>query len=311
MSRLITFGCSFTSYHWPTYADYIGLHFDSHFNYANTGSGNKRIFNLVTRHLGSITKDDFVIIQWSGIERDDKILPETHDLKNTYTKERFNSTEWYSNGSVYELNGLFNENYKKNYFSLVEQYEMLISYSWSLKFALDHIGCRYKFIFMLNPFIRHDTQNLLGEPLGVYYNKVDIRQEHIDEFKLSKNYDLCRKELFDDLKIEKESLTELQWRMEMESAYNWYVDSVTGGFHKDYHPTSNTHFKISLYYMKKFKIDLSEDVDLNDCEKISKDIDSKYSNNMSSHTYKDNYETYKTYIEEQLRSLKLNRGKLL
>ena len=42
-SRLFTFGCSFTMYAWPTYADFLGYSFDEYENWAFPGLGNRAI----------------------------------------------------------------------------------------------------------------------------------------------------------------------------------------------------------------------------------------------------------------------------
>ena len=45
MSRLFTFGCSFTSYHWPTWADILGREYDYFENWGRSGGSNQFIFN--------------------------------------------------------------------------------------------------------------------------------------------------------------------------------------------------------------------------------------------------------------------------
>ena len=45
--RLFTFGCSFTQWKWPTWADYIGINFDEYYNAGQAGSDNKHILNHI------------------------------------------------------------------------------------------------------------------------------------------------------------------------------------------------------------------------------------------------------------------------
>jgi len=40
MGRLFTFGCSYTAYTWPTWADFVGTKFDFYQNWGRLGSGN-------------------------------------------------------------------------------------------------------------------------------------------------------------------------------------------------------------------------------------------------------------------------------
>jgi hypothetical protein len=87
--RLFTFGCSFTKYFWPTWADIIGQDFDYFENWAEPGSGNVRIAHRITECVYSknLTKDDTVCIMWSGISRED-----------TYKKNKWNSTTIHDRG---------------------------------------------------------------------------------------------------------------------------------------------------------------------------------------------------------------------
>ena len=75
-SRFFAFGCSYTNYLWPTYADYLAATFDESYNYAKCGGGNQFIFNTfvhaITKH--DIKEGDTVIIQWSSLCRFDRIV---------------------------------------------------------------------------------------------------------------------------------------------------------------------------------------------------------------------------------------------
>lgn len=71
--RLFTFGCSFTQYIWPTWADILGKNFQYYENWGLSGAGNLYIFNSIIeankRH--TFNNDDSIIIMWSGITRND------------------------------------------------------------------------------------------------------------------------------------------------------------------------------------------------------------------------------------------------
>jgi len=71
--RLFTFGCSFTKYHYPTWADIIAPNFSEYQNWGDPGAGNNFILNsLVECHSRNVlNKDDTVIILWSGLARTD------------------------------------------------------------------------------------------------------------------------------------------------------------------------------------------------------------------------------------------------
>jgi hypothetical protein len=84
MKRLFTFGCSFTNYAWPTWADIVGQDYDYYENWGYRGSNSALImmngddsarlsYNTIIQdrfikciQYNNITTDDTVIIMWSG-----------------------------------------------------------------------------------------------------------------------------------------------------------------------------------------------------------------------------------------------------
>lgn len=81
--RIWTFGCSFTEYCWPTWADIIIHHGETMgargYNLGRCGAGNQyiasRIWECNARY--KFTKDDWVFICWSGMNREDRYLDQT------------------------------------------------------------------------------------------------------------------------------------------------------------------------------------------------------------------------------------------
>jgi hypothetical protein len=66
MTRLVTVGCSFTSYKWRTWADYLGHHYDGFINYGIPGTDNATIARIVT----NLTEPgDTVVAMWTAYER--------------------------------------------------------------------------------------------------------------------------------------------------------------------------------------------------------------------------------------------------
>ena len=78
--RAFFFGCSFTSYNWPTWADAVGhtLHSQGYeyYNFGLPGAGNDLIFKTMmrARHEYNITSDDLVIVMWTSWNREDRYL---------------------------------------------------------------------------------------------------------------------------------------------------------------------------------------------------------------------------------------------
>ena len=71
--KLYTFGCSMTSYTYPTWADILGREFSYYENWGQEGAGNCFIYNSIIECLtrNTISSKDTFIIMWSGIARTD------------------------------------------------------------------------------------------------------------------------------------------------------------------------------------------------------------------------------------------------
>lgn len=88
MSRLFTFGCSFTNYRWSTWADCLAPEFDYFENWGQAGAGNHFIFNSVMeadqRHQFGI--GDTVVVCWTSFSRDDRYVNgRWHTLGNIFS----------------------------------------------------------------------------------------------------------------------------------------------------------------------------------------------------------------------------------
>jgi hypothetical protein len=94
MSRLFTFGCSFTNYRWSTWADCLAPEFDSFENWGQSGGGNHYIFNSVMEcdqrhHFGA---GDTVIVCWTSFTREDRYADgRWHTLGNMFTCPIYNT----------------------------------------------------------------------------------------------------------------------------------------------------------------------------------------------------------------------------
>jgi hypothetical protein len=76
MPRLFTFGCSFTQYGWPTWADIVAYDRNIEYhNYAIAGMGNvgiaHRIVEADLKH--QFREDDEIFILWSSWSREDRV----------------------------------------------------------------------------------------------------------------------------------------------------------------------------------------------------------------------------------------------
>jgi hypothetical protein len=71
--KLLTFGCSYTNYYWPTWSDLLGHQFDDYQNWAISGLGNNAIMQRLNEAVTSNTlnKDDVVVVQFTDLNRID------------------------------------------------------------------------------------------------------------------------------------------------------------------------------------------------------------------------------------------------
>ena len=71
--RLYTFGCSFTHFFWPTWADILGSTYDHYENWACSGYGNRAIVERLSECVthNNLTKDDTIVIQFTDFHRHD------------------------------------------------------------------------------------------------------------------------------------------------------------------------------------------------------------------------------------------------
>lgn len=146
--RFFAFGCSFTNYIWPTWADLIGHNFGSnYFNYGRPGAGNVFIFNSIieANQIHRFTKDDLIIIQWSSTDREDRYI----------------NNKWVTPGCLINYQ---TDDYIKKYYSFKGFLIRDLATITSVVYMLKSIGCDYKFL----------TLNNLKKPVRSYFDGDDI-----------------------------------------------------------------------------------------------------------------------------------------
>lgn len=124
-SRLFTFGCSLTKYHYPTWADIIGQNFDVYENWARGSSGNNFILASLTEcdARNKLTANDTVIIYFSSLYR----------------------LDYYQiNGWAHEINAFHNHG-ETDLLSCPKGHELIV-YSWitAIIAFLDSKAVKYK-----------------------------------------------------------------------------------------------------------------------------------------------------------------------
>ena len=98
MKRLFTFGCSFTAYEWPTWADILGRQFDYFENWGRPGAGNQFICNSIAEcdARNNFTEDDTIIVMWSSMMREDRYVEDGWLTPGNFgvNGEKFNEPGW-------------------------------------------------------------------------------------------------------------------------------------------------------------------------------------------------------------------------
>jgi len=135
--RFFAFGCSFTQYCWPTWADIIGEEFTTYYNYGKCGAGNFFIFQSLTEAIvkHNINQDDLVMVMFSNVTREDR-----------FVKKR----GWITPGNLYyqgEYDKKFLEKYLCDHGYLMRDLNLVTG----CKLALEAVGCNYKLMSMV-PF---------------------------------------------------------------------------------------------------------------------------------------------------------------
>lgn len=133
--RFFSFGCSFTRYHWPTWADILGREFDSHENWGKLGAGNNYIANSVVECCltRNISANDTVIVKWSAPMRED----------------RYVNGRWVVSGNIFsKFQKIYDGNFVKNLVDTRGCYVRDLTLMLLTKKLLDSTGCRYVFTSM-------------------------------------------------------------------------------------------------------------------------------------------------------------------
>lgn len=166
-NRVFTFGCSFTKFAWPTWADILShdLNIES-YNYGLAGIGNvgiaHRLLQADLRH--SFKDTDLILIVWTGWTREDRY----HDT-------------WLVGGNVFNNNPHYDKKFCKKHYHLSD---CIIKNSHAIVtsnrlFNIDFQGHINKFQtkYITNPSIQYfydfynpyiNWNNIFEQP-GIYY----------------------------------------------------------------------------------------------------------------------------------------------
>lgn len=94
--RFFAFGCSFTYYLWPTWADIIGQNIPHYENWGIGGAGNQFIFNSIIEcnRRNKFSKDDLVIVMWTSCSREDRYVDNSWLVAATENRAKLYGKDW-------------------------------------------------------------------------------------------------------------------------------------------------------------------------------------------------------------------------
>lgn len=136
--RLFTFGCSFTKFNWPTWADILGREYALFHNWGYPGIGNRAIVERLSEAhtVHDINKDDTVIIQWSSHIR--------HDYARIDLVSNMEGM-WKTKGNIFSgWNATtFNKNWINNFWNEKTYYIHTLNNILLAQQFLESIGCKW------------------------------------------------------------------------------------------------------------------------------------------------------------------------
>lgn len=173
MNRIFTFGCSFTNYYWPTWADIIGhgLDHDQYQNWGRSGAGNQFIFNsIVECHARNcIDTNDTVVVMWTNVGREDRYL----------------NGEWQTPGNIYSQS-LYDKDFVRRFADMRGYYIRDLATMQAVHLILDNIGCNYYFLNMVEITTHDQYKNFnnteqISDLLETYRDTVKIMRPSIHQ----------------------------------------------------------------------------------------------------------------------------------
>jgi len=136
--RLFVFGCSYTFFMWPTWADLLSVEYDYYENWGWVGIGNRAIAERVAEAHAkhTFTENDTIIVQWSTTLR--------YDWHN---EQAINSEPgWQTNGNAFSPKNIkfYDEAWYRKFFSERSWVMHTLNHILMIQGLLESIGCTWR-----------------------------------------------------------------------------------------------------------------------------------------------------------------------
>lgn len=225
MKKFLAFGCSFTSYIWPTWADIIAQDFDSYENWGSIGGGNQFIFNSIVEALvrGHIKENDTVGIMWTNVSRED----------------RYVDHEWITPGNIYTQE-IYDKKFVTKFADTRGYYIRDLAVIYATEKLLKQLGCKFFFLSMVpicNPvqYEYHSVSNEIQDLLKSYQSVLDQIRSSV--YEVIFNFD-WQSRPFSSKNLQKNDIEHSSTKMR-----------------RDLHPTPGEHLEYLDKILPEYKID--------------------------------------------------------
>ena len=242
--KLLVAGCSYTQYNYPTWADWLGEHFNEYTNLGWSGMGARHSYIKIVDYFkySDINPEDYVVIvQWSSL------------LRNDTRKMECNT--WVGGGQI-DNNPYYSDEYLEKHFNPFDKLNDIVHYVDHLILLSEKLGFKLLMTYMFEPWI----QDFLGEPV----NSRDIVKKNIKSVIRSKYLitlkQLSKSKYWLDPSIERYSLDNPPRHM--------VKTTIDGKPYREHHPTPYQHFLYSRFIAKELNIKLQ----VRKYKKLSMDI---------------------------------------
>ena len=179
--RLFTFGCSFTSWKWPTWNDYIGLNFDEYYPLGCGGADNKNILYrlLQADKKYKFTSDDTIMIMFTSFNR------------MSYVGEK--------DFHIHNIGDIVNDNLKlhplgKNYNFPTAVYDSCIAIQ-SVESILKSKNVKYEFLQSMKHDFYNDDFEMSGDVKEDLNYCLDLFKYPVMENWVYENYDFMKEKV--------------------------------------------------------------------------------------------------------------------
>jgi len=140
--RFFAFGCSFTNYYWPTWADILGKEFSTFYNYGRSGAGNMYILNsfIEAHEKYNFQENDTIGICFTGVTREDRYID-----------------DWLTVGNIFDTNS-YSKDFVEKYVTVRGCYIRDLAAMTAIDLILKNLSCKYFYLSMIDyrqPFERY------------------------------------------------------------------------------------------------------------------------------------------------------------